>query len=103
MDISFPDSSVRKFIKSLDEGTISKIARTIDLLERFGNRLKFPHSKKITKDIFELRVSGRQEIRLLYIFRDNQATIVHGFIKKTQKSPRTELVVAIKKIKLLQS
>jgi len=55
---------LEKFIQSLEKSTIAKTLRTIDLLEKFGYDLKFPHSKKIAKNLLELRIRGRQEIRI---------------------------------------
>ncbi len=47
---------VETFIATLDEPTIAKTLRTIDLLEKFGSALRFPHSKLVAKGLFELRV-----------------------------------------------
>ena len=55
-----------------------------------------PHSKKITGDLFELRIRGRQEIRILYTFYRSQIILLHGFIKKTPKIPPKELKIAAK-------
>lgn len=92
------DKSVECFILSLEDSASAKVLRTIDLLERFGHRLGMPHSKKIAPALFELRVTGKQEVRLLYTFWYSYAVIVHGFIKKTQKTPRKEIEAAIQKI-----
>jgi len=85
------DSSVEKFIQDLDNIVIAKTLRTIDLLEKFGNQLGMPHSKKVTKEFFELRVRGKQEIRIFYCFKKNTIYLIHGFVKKTQKTPAKEL------------
>lgn len=56
MEIKFFDNSLEKFIESLENSTIAKILHTIDLLEMFGHKLGLPHSKRISKNIFELRI-----------------------------------------------
>ena len=47
MEIQIFDNDFQKFIRSLQEPTITKVLRTIDLLERFGQKLGPPHTKKV--------------------------------------------------------
>lgn len=94
MEIRFFDSNIEKFIKKLDKLAIAKVLRTLDLLERFGSRLGMPYSKCIDKGLFELRIHGRQEVRIMYCFHNGEAVLVHAFIKKTQKPPRQILKLA---------
>ena|SRR3990167_2043361 len=91
------DPTVEKFIQSLRETTVAKILRTIDLLEKFGNQLGMPHSKKVSKKLFELRIRGEHEIRIFYCFREGSIYLIHGFIKKSQKIPLKELKNAERK------
>lgn len=85
---------VKEFIKSLDEKTISKIGSGIDLLEKHGPFLGMPHSKKLTRDIYELRVRGKLEIRIIYGFINKTIYLLHAFLKKTQKTPLKEINTA---------
>lgn len=94
MEVIFFDNNVETFITKLEKSTIAKVLRTIDLLEHFGNHLGMPHSKNIDRSLFELRIRGQQEIRLIYAFYNNKAVILHGFIKKSQKIPQKEIIVA---------
>lgn len=64
MNIRFFDSRLEKFIHSLNEATIAKVLRTIDILEMFGHKLALPHSKKVHAELFELRIRGKQEVRI---------------------------------------
>ena len=102
MKVLLLDSKVEKFIRELDDITYAKVIRMTELLEQYENHLGLPHSKKLMKDIFELRIQGNPAVRLLYAFRDTGAIILHGFIKKTQKTPGKELEIAIRKLKSLQ-
>ncbi len=95
------DSEVEKFIYSLEKQTIAKTLRTIDLLEKFGNKLAMPHSKKVTGNIFELRIRGQQEVRIFYCFHKDQIRLLSGFVKKSQKTPAKELLKAGNKYKNL--
>lgn len=89
---------VDAFIKNLAKPIQYKVLRTIDLLEKNGNLLRMPHSKKITEKLYELRSRGEQEIRLLYCYKGNSAFILHGFIKKSNKTPSHEIKTALKRI-----
>lgn len=86
--------NIEKFISALEKPTLAKVLRTIDLLEKFGRKLGMPHSKKISSNIFELRTRGHQETRIFYCFHNGAAYLLHGFIKKTQKTPKKELDAA---------
>ena len=88
MKVSLLDSRVVKFVEKLDKSSHAKVSHCFDLLEELGNQIGLPHSKKVTKDLYELRISGRVAVRLLYIFYSDEAVVIHGFIKKTQKTPQ---------------
>lgn len=102
MEIIFNDNKVKDFIENLEESTISKVFQMIDLLKKFGNELRMPHSKKISKDLFELRIRGKQEIRIFYTFKKG-AVLLHGFIKKDFKTPKKEITLAKKRLKEIDS
>ena len=101
MEIRNFDNSIEKFIKSLEKQTIAKVIHTIDLLKEFGHRLGVPHSKKVRSSIFELRVRGIQEIRILYTFHKSYIVLLHGFIKKSQKNPKKEVNTALARLRTL--
>ncbi len=102
MEVTIGNTSVEKFIKNLDKELIAKALRTIELLERFGNRLGMPHSKSMAVGIFELRVRGKKEIRILYCFHKHKIFLLHGFIKKTQKTSLHDMRIATKRMKDLK-
>ena len=101
MKIRIFDNSLEKFIQSLEKSTIAKVLRVIDLLEKFNFRLDLPHSKKISNRLFELRIRGKQEIRIFYTFQKSEIILLYGFIKKSQKIPKKEINIAIQKLKQL--
>ena len=92
------EKPVEKFISSLDSNTIAKVIHNIDLLEKYGNLLRMPHSKRLVKDLYELRVKGKEEIRILYTFRSSSIYLLHAFKKKSQRTPKKEIVKALKRI-----
>lgn len=101
MKVKLFDSKIEKFISSLEGETSARVLRTIDLLETFGNQLGPPHSKKVEAHVFELRIRGKQEVRIFYTFRGGEAILLHGFIKKSERIPGRELVTVRSKLKTL--
>lgn len=97
MDIHFFDHTIEQFITLLEKPTIAKVLRTLDLLETFGNKLSMPHSKPLKDGLFELRVRGVHEVRIIYTFHQKNIILLHGFIKKTDKIPAKELKLALEK------
>jgi len=95
------DPEVEKFIQSLEKATIAKTLRTIDLLEKFGHLLGMPHSKKVTANLFELRIRGQQEIRIFYCFNKGTILLLSAFVKKSQKTPQKELQKAKQRFETL--
>lgn len=98
MKLIFFDNSVKKLIANLESGTKAKVFRQTNLLKEFGEDLRMPYSRRIGKNLFELRVRGQQEVRIFYTFK-NAAILLHTIIKKTQKTPEKELKVARRKLK----
>ena len=92
------EKPVQEFIKSMDRKTQSKIANMFDLLDSYGNQLRMPYSKKLENELFELRIRGKQEIRVIYAFSKRNIHILHIFKKKTEKTPRKEMKVAQKRL-----
>lgn len=92
------EKPVEKFIDSLGPNTIAKVIHHVDLLEKYGNLLRMPHSRRLVKDLYELRVKGKEEIRILYTFRSSNIYLLHAFKKKSQKTPKREMTTALKRI-----
>ena len=89
---------VGDFISSLDAKMQAKVFRTIDLLENNGTDLRAPYSSPLNDGIFELRIKqGSNITRVLYFFFiGNKAILTNGFIKKTQKTPTGQIILAKK-------
>lgn len=101
MEIKFFNESIENFIAELENPTIAKVLRTIDLLGQFGSNLGMPHSKKIGRDLFELRVRGKQEIRIIYTFHKKAILLLCAFIKKTQRIPGALIRLSEKRLNSL--
>ena len=70
-----------------------KLVMTLKVLQEQGNRLREPYSKHLEDGIFEVRGKVGSDIsRVLYFFYyGGRIILTNGFIKKTQKTPRSEL------------
>lgn len=90
---------VNEFIKELDEASIARVSYAIDLLENYGPFLKPPEIKKVQSDLYELRVRGKVQVRILYTIHKSEFYLLHAFKKKTQKTLARELKVALDRMK----
>ncbi len=87
---------VVEYLDKADTKMRAKILWTIGLLETNGNTLGMPYSEYLQDGIFELRVKQGNDIsRILYFFYIGRKIILtHGFTKKTNKVPKSELEMA---------
>lgn len=83
----------------------AKIYREINLLEEFGKELHFPHTRKIAGEkydgLWELRVQQASNIfRIFYfVYVEDSVILLHGFVKKSNKTPEKELEIALSRMK----
>ena len=87
-----------EFILSQDVKMRAKLFRLLELLEEKGNTLREPYSKSLDDGIFEIRAKqGSNITRVLYFFYiGNKIILTNGFIKKSQKTPPSEIALAKK-------
>lgn len=87
-----------EFILSQDVKMRAKLFRLLELLEEYGNTLREPYSKSLSDGIFEIRAKlGTDITRVLYFFYiGNKIILTNGFVKKTQKTPPSEIALAKK-------
>lgn len=87
------EKPAEEFLTTLDVKMRAKLSMLASLLEENGNELRAPYSKHLEDGIFELRGKvGTNIARVLYFFYVGEHIILtHGFIKKTQKTPRSEI------------
>jgi phage-related protein len=94
------ESPALQFIRSLSLQQEKKVKRVLMYIERYGLTTAIRHIKKLTgTPIWEIRILGQDSIRVLYAIEDQDAIIIlHGFIKKAQKTPSKELETALKRL-----
>lgn len=92
--ITFSDP--KDFIDRLDNGRKARVDKVYFLFEDHGFYLTSKHLKKLSKSVWELRPG---DVRLLLYVKGNVGYVVHAFFKKTQKTPKRDLDLAMKRIK----
>lgn len=93
------DNPFSKFLDSLDHKQQTKILRLILQIKEYGLISILPHTKKLSGTPFwEIRILGKDNLRVIYVtqFKD-EVIILHGFIKKSQKTPNKEIDIAFKR------
>ena len=86
----------REFVDSLDDKAAARIDAFIERLRTFGNRMEGKFVKKLTGELFELRVKQFDRIfRVLYFYQPGRLIIItSGFQKKTEQTPPSEIAKA---------
>jgi len=96
--VELPNGRVpaREFVDSLDDKAAARIDAFIERLRVCGNRMQGKFVKKITDDIFELRVKQFDRIfRVLFFYQPGMLIVItSGFQKKTHETPQGEITRA---------
>ena len=93
---------IQDFLLSLPSKLRAKAFSDIELLQKYGNELREPYVKPIKgkngKDLYELRIKFANDIARIFYFTyyNNKYVLLHGFIKKTMKTPTEEILRAKK-------
>ena len=95
------ENPVKKFLDSLQKVQKAKVFRIFQAYQLYGLSFIVPHTKKLTGfPLREIRIRGKDSIRIIYVIRTERSILVlHGFIKKTQKTPQKELKIALARYK----
>ncbi len=92
---------VEKFLQGLDPVLWGQVNRYRDILTEEGKNLHMPYSKKISKNLYELRILGVINVRVFYTFKSDKIILLHGFIKTTHKIPSRHMTLGMKRLKAL--
>jgi phage-related protein len=78
------------------------IARILE--EKGPMNVREPHVKHLTKKLYEMRMRGKDGIsRALYVaVTGKRIVVVRIFVKKTQKTPKREIDLALKRAKEIE-
>ena len=81
------------FLDTLSDKVVQKVIAVIELVETVPVVPAKYFRKLVGTELFEFRIRWERNIyRLLCFFdRNNTVVITHGFMKKTQRTPRREI------------
>jgi phage-related protein len=89
---------VREWLKSLEQVDRKSIGEDIKTVQ-FGWPLGMPLVRKLETNLWEVRSNLKDRIaRVVFTVHDNTMILLHGFIKKAQKTPATDLNMARKRL-----
>ncbi len=96
--------SVREWLKSLDKVDRKTIGEDIKLVQ-FRWPMGMPLVRKMETDLWEIRshLSGGRIARVLFTVGGNEMALLHGFIKKSQRTPQRDLHLTRNRRNLWQS
>jgi len=80
----------------------ARFRRIVELIQDHGvDRVREPHVKHLEGALWEMRMKGKDGIsRAIYVTaRGRRVVVVRVFVKKTQKTPRRELNLALERAK----
>ena len=93
---------VRDWLKSLPEDERKAIGEDIKAAQ-YGWPLGLPLVGHIDGDIWEVRTKLANRIaRVLFVVEGETLVLLHGYIKKTQKTPKQELELAKGRLKIVR-
>lgn len=96
------DSPVVDFINHANMVQKGKIIKQILHLSEFGITIHNSSLKKLTgTPLWEVRILGRDNIRLFCANTIFGVSVLHIFIKKSQKTPASGISVAVKRLRSL--
>ena len=83
-----------------DRKTIGKDIQKVE----FGWPIGMPYSRPLGQGLYEVRsdISDKRIARVIFFIKDNEMVLLHGFVKKTQKTPKTDLDLAVKRKKEIE-
>lgn len=90
--------NVEEFLNRQDERLRAKLLRQLKYVQEFGLTTMVPSLKKVKgTEFWELRVLGKDNARLFCGEKKEVIWIIHGFIKKKQKTDRREIDEALRR------
>jgi phage-related protein len=92
-----------EFIDALSPESKAKFIFIADLITEYGLNVREPYVNPITgsRKLFEIRLKDRQNIhRIFYFaFTGRRLVLLHGFTKKTDKTPTREIDIVESRMK----
>lgn len=98
--IELLNCDVRDELRALPEDQQAKFTWIADFIKSHGlENVREPYVKHLEQGLWEIRIKGRDGIsRAIYVIaKPKRVVVVRVFRKKTQKTPRREIKLALKR------
>ena len=99
--IEYFNTDVENKILSLPDGLLARYLKLTDMMIVHGSNLGLPHTKSLNDGLLELRLKSKEGIaRVFYCTKvGKNIVMLHSFVKKSQKIPKKEIDIAIKRLR----
>ena len=80
----------------------ARFRRIVELIQGYGlEQMREPHVKHLEGPLWEMRMKGKDRVsRAIYVTaRGRRVVVVRVFVKKTQKTPKREIDLALERAK----
>lgn len=98
------DRRLEEWLDEIPSDIKARILRIVDMLVSYGpNNVREPYVKPVKghQKLFELRAKGKDGIARVFYFTymGQRVVLLHGFMKKSAKTPTREIETALKRMK----
>ena len=95
---------VRDWLLGLDERSRRIVGRDIATVE-YGWPLGMPVCRQLGGGLLEVRssIAEKRVARVIFVVHAGQIVLLHGFVKKTRKTPKPDLVIAKRRAREIAS
>src|SRR5262245_46193443 len=104
-EICYYSEDLEEEILALPDTLLARYLKLTELMIAHGSNLGEPHTKAMGEGLFELRMKGMEGIaRVFYCTKvGKKIYMLHCFIKKSQKTPSKELLIAKKRMQEIKN
>ncbi len=99
--IEFFSDAVKAEVMKWPAGLLASFTRIAELIAEHGPNLGMPYTRAMGEGLFEIRAKAQEGIgrALFCTVVGKRVVILHGFIKKTEQTPRRALDTARRRMK----
>jgi len=97
--VEFFNKSVEDDILDMPPKIQARMIKLLELIEKHGANLGSPHTEPMGNGLFEIRAKAKEGIgRSLYCYmKRRRIMVLHAFLKKSTKTPKSDLELAKKR------
>jgi len=103
--IEFYSENVERDTFGFPAGILAHFIHILEIIRDIGPNLGMPYTRPMGDGLFEIRSKGKEGIgrSLFCTIKGRKIIILHSFIKKSAKTPKRELKIAMKRMKEVKS